>query len=124
MKLKHKQQLKSLIHHKHKYGYIALKDYRTFHHLKSLDKIIKLKSANRILCARRKSMIKSFHKLYSGTIQGVDIKLLSDKTHKDFINSISLISERIGRNSNKIQRLRSEYLKYSDKWIDSVVNKR
>lgn len=109
MKLKHIQQLDSIKYHSKEYGYIALKDYKHYHHLKSLNNIISLKSKNRILCAKRRSLM---------------FKLVG-LSQKDF-NTISIIcttrdiaklSEQIGKNSNKIQRLRSKYSCYSAKWV-------
>lgn len=118
MKLKHKQQLKSIECSYSEYGYIALKYYKQYYHLKSLRKIIKLKNTNLILCARRKSLIKGFNKFHTATIKGVDVRLLGHEEHNKFLLELNILSEQIGRNSAKIQRLRSSYTKFSDKWID------
>lgn len=118
MKLKHKQQLKSIEYSYTEYGYIATKDYKQYYHLKSLRKIIKLKNTNRILCAKRKSMYFNFNLLHATRIKGIDIRLVDHEKHNQYVSSIAKLSEQIGRNSAKIQRLRSSYTKFSDKWVD------
>jgi hypothetical protein len=67
-------------------------------YLQSLRKIIKLKSSNRILCAKRKVLL---YRLYNNK----DKVVLST-----FITChITQISEQIGKNTYKIQKLRTEY---------------
>ena len=89
------------------YRYIALKDYKKFYHLSSLDKIIKLKETNRKLCAKRKQL------------KG----LLSDTDQNTFqiVSEISNLSEQIGKNGHKIQRLRTKYSQYGEKWLQNKI---
>ena len=96
-----KKGLKILKFKSKEFGYIALKDYKKFYHLSSLDKIIKLKETNRKLCAKRKQLKGS----------------LSDKTQDVFqiASEISKLSEQIGKNGHKIQRLRTKYSQYGEK---------
>lgn len=106
-----KKELQSIKHLEYEYGYIALSDYKNFHYLSSLDKIIKLKEVNRGLCAKRKYLqdevfVKSQSNGYS-----VEIIVLTSE--------ISKLSEQIGKNGHKIQRLRTKYSQFGQKWIDS-----
>lgn len=118
MKQSQKKQLQKLKRGYKEYGYIALKDYKHYYYLKALPKIISLKNKNRVLCARRKSLIKGFNKVHTTTtIKGVDVRLLSHEDHNKFLLELNKLSEKIGKNSNKIQRLRSQYSKFSDKWV-------
>lgn len=102
-----KKELKHLKYGAKEYGYIALKDYKKFHRLSSLDKIIKLKETNRKLCAKRKHL------------QGS----LSDKTQDVFqiASEISKLSEQIGKNGHKIQRLRTKYSQYGENWLQNKI---
>lgn len=102
-----KKELKHLNFNAKEYGYTALKDYKKFYYLSSLDKIIKLKETNRKLCAKRKHL------------QGS----LSDKTQDVFqiVSEISKLSEQIGKNGHKIQRLRTKYSQYGEKWIQNKI---
>lgn len=115
------QELKSLRYHKEEYGYLALNDYSKFHYLSSLYKIIKLKNQNRVLCDKRKAKILCFNKLHTTTIKGVDVRLLDQETHNDFINSIAKLSEKIGKNGHKIQRLRTKYKQYGEGWVEKKL---
>ena len=89
------------------YGYTALKDYKKFYHLSSLDKIIKLKETNRKLCTKRKQLK----------------DLLYDKDRDTFqiVSEMSKLSEQIGKNGHKIQRLRTKYSQYGEKWIQNKI---
>ena len=102
-----KKDLMRLKFNAKEYGYIALKDYRKFYYLSSLDKIIKLKETNRKLCAKRKQL------------KG----LLSDKDRDTFqiVSEMSNLSEQIGKNGHKIQRLRTKYSQYGEKWLQNKI---
>ena len=102
-----KKCLKHLKFNAKEYGYIALKDYKKFYHLSSLDKIIKLKETNRKLCAKRKQL------------KG----LLSETDQNTFqiASEMSNLSEQIGKNGHKIQRLRTKYSQYGEKWLQNKV---
>ena len=102
-----KKDLMRLKYNAKEYGYIALKDYKKFYHLSSLDKIIKLKEANRKLCTKRKQLE----------------ALLSDKDRDTFqiVSEMSKLSEQIGKNGHKIQRLRTKYSQYGEKWLQNKV---
>lgn len=121
MNKKQQKELNKLKYHEQNCGYIALSDYSSYYYLTSLDKIIKLKNENRVLCSRRKALLKSFNSLHTTTIQEVDVRLLHRKTHDQFIKSIAKLSEQIGRNGHKIQRLRTKYKQYGEKWKDSKL---
>ena len=116
MNKKQQQELKNLNYHEKEFGYLALSDYSSYHYLSSLDKIIKLKNQNRTLCSKRKALLKSFNSLHTTTIQDVDVRLLHHKTHDQFIKSVAKLSEQIGKNGHKIQRLRTKYKQYGEKW--------
>lgn len=109
MKQSQKKQLQKLKRGYKEYGYIALRDYKPYHHLKALPKIISLKNKNRVLCARRKSLMFNLVGLSQKDFNTISILC----TARD----IAILSEKIGKNSNKIQRIRSQYSKFSDKWI-------
>lgn len=114
MKKKHLERLKSIEYGYSEYGYIPLKEYREYYHLKSLRKIIKLKNINRKLSRVRSNTLDDITTLsqfdqYSVCIIGLTLK-------------VSNISEKIGKNSAKIQRLRSQYTKFSDKWVEKKSN--
>ena len=91
------------------YRYIALKDYKKFYHLSSLDKIIKLKETNRKLCSKRKQL----RVLLSDTDQNTD----------QIISEMCKLSEQIGKNGHKIQRLRTKYSQYGDKWLMNKIKR-
>lgn len=124
MKKSHIEELKYLRYRMN----IPVSDYNNFtnekyirlEYLKSLRKIIKLKNSNRILCAKRKSLISKFNKYHTTTIKGVDIRVLSSDTHDSFIFLINKISEEIGKNTYKIQKLRTEY-KQLEKQLKSEI---
>ena len=116
MNKKQQQELRTLKCYEQDYGYLALSDYSNYHYLSSLDKIIKLKNKNRALCSKRKALLKSFNSLHTTTIQDVDVRLLHHKTHDQFIKSVAKLSEQIGKNGHKIQRLRTKYKQYGEKW--------
>ena len=109
MKQSYKKQLRKLECGYIEYGYIALKDYKPYYHLKALPKIISLKNKNRMLCARRKSLMFNLVGLSQNDFNTISIIC----TARD----IAILSEQIGKNSNKIQKLRSQYSKFSDKWV-------
>lgn len=116
MKIKHKERLKRIEYNYTEYGYIPLNQWREYYHLKALRKIIKLKRANRILADKRRNLqVEVYTKSLS---RGWTISITAC-THE-----IARLSEQIGRNSSKIQRLRNGYTKFSDKWFDSQVNKK
>lgn len=104
-----KKELNRLKYSAKEYGYIALKDYKKFYHLSSLDKIIKLKETNRKLCAKRKQLK----------------VLLSDTDQNTFqiLSEMSKLSEQIGKNGHKIQRLRTKYSQYGDKWLMNKIKR-
>lgn len=116
MKIKHKERLKRIEYNYTEYGYIPLNQWREYYHLKALRKIIKLKRANRILSDKRKVLREEIWEKSLTTGWCVAIAILTVE--------ISQLSEQIGRNSNKIQRLRNGYTKFSDKWVDSQINKK
>ena len=104
-----KKDLKCLKFKAKEYGYTALKDYKKFYHLSSLDKIIKLKETNRKLCAKRKQL----RVLLSDTDQNTD----------QIISEMCKLSEQIGKNGHKIQRLRTKYSQYGDKWLMNKIKR-
>ena len=89
------------------YGYLALKDYKKFYYLSSLNKIIKIKETNRILCTKRKQLE----------------ALLADKDRDTIQIVIEMykLSEQIGKNGHKIQRLRTKYSQYGEKWLQNKI---
>lgn len=103
MRKKDVQRFKSICWYEKEYGYMALSDYHDYYKFKCLDKIHKLKRKNKQLSDQRKSIMN----------QMVFIKETCDLggTSKIITLTISLarLSEHIGRNSNKIQRMRSSY---------------
>lgn len=121
MNKKQEQELKNLKYRIKEYGYLALNDHNKFHYLSSLDKIIKLKNQNRMLCDKRKAKILCFNKLHTTTIKGVAVRLLDHETHNEFINSIAKLSEKIGKNGHKIQRLRTKYKQFGKKWVENKL---
>lgn len=114
MKVKDKDRLKRIEYEYSHYGYIPLKQWREYYHLKSLRKIIKLKRANRILADKRWSLRMEIYKKSLGRGWAISIAQLTGE--------VIQLSEQIGRNSNKIQRLRNSYTKFSDKWVESQIN--
>ena len=109
MKIKHIKRLKSIEYGCTEYGYIPLRQYREYYHLKSLRKIIKLKNINRKLSDRRIKILDKAKYYNDSQLRVIYI---------DHILELQKLSEQIGRNSNKIQRLRSGYAKFSDKWLE------
>ena len=108
MNKKQHQELKNLKYRGKEYGYICLNDYSNYHYLSSLDKIIKLKNQNRKLCAKRDALkVEVFNKSQSNG-WFVAIALLT--------NEIAKLSEQIGKNGHKIQRLRTKYKQYGENW--------
>lgn len=108
-----KKELKHLNFHAKEYGYIALKDYKKFYHLSSLDKIIKLKETNRKLCAKRKHLQ-----------EDVLIKSQNNGLFAEIVvltSEISKLSEQIGKNGHKIQRLRTKYSQYGENWLQNKI---
>lgn len=108
-----KKDLKCLKFKAKEYGYIALKDYKKFYHLSSLDKIIKLKEANRKLCAKRKYLQEEVFIKSQSNGWSTEIAALTSE--------ISKLSEQIGKNGHKIQRLRTKYSQYGEKWIQNKI---
>ncbi len=115
MKIKHVKRLKSIEYGYAEYGYIPLSQYREYYHLKSLRKIIKLKNINRKLSDRRIEILDKAKYYHDSQLRVMYI---------DHILELQKLSEQIGRNSNKIQRLRSSYAKFSDKWLERKCKKR
>lgn len=116
MKIKHKERLKRIEYNYTEYGYIPLNEWREYYHLKALRKIIKLKRANRILADKRSSLqVEVWEKALD---RGWAASILVLTTE------IAKLSEQIGKNSNKIQRLRNGYTKFSDKWVESQGGKK
>lgn len=109
MKREHGQQLKSLRHRASEYGYVALRDCKQHHYLTLLPKIIKLKTTNRTLCSKRKVLLEDIFTKSQSNGWFVAITLLTLEVVK--------LSEQIGKNSCKIQQMRTQYCKYSDKWV-------
>lgn len=110
MKIKHIKRLKSIEYGYTEYGYIPLSQYREYYHLKALRKIIKLKNINRKLSNRRIRILNEAKYYHDSQLRVMYIY---------HILELQKLSEQIGRNSNKIQRLRSGYTKFSDKWVES-----
>jgi hypothetical protein len=116
MKVKDKERLKSIEYNYTVYGYIPLKEWREYYYLKSLRKIIKLKRANRILADKRRNLSNTHKHKTLNVGWSVTTYLLAIE--------IANLSEQIGRNSNKIQRLRNSYTKFSDKWVESQITRK
>ena len=113
MNKKQEQELKNLKYRIKEYGYLALNDHNKFHYLSSLDKIIKLKKQNRTLCAKRKALqVEVFDKSQSNG-WFVAISLLTVEIIK--------LSEQIGKNGHKIQRLRTKYKQFGNKWVENKL---
>lgn len=111
MNKKQQQELKSLEHYKQEYGYLALRDYSKFNYLTSLGKIIRLKNINRTLCDKRKSLqVEIFVKSQSN---GWFVAITSMSLE------VAKLSEQIGKNGHKIQRLRTKYKQFGDKWVEN-----
>lgn len=108
-----KKCLKHLKFSAKEYGYTALKDYKKFYHLSSLDKIIKLKETNRKLCAKRKHLQEEVFIKSQSNGWFTEIAVLTSE--------ISKLSEQIGKNGHKIQRLRTKYSQYGEKWIQNKI---
>ena len=113
MNKKQEQELKNLKYHIKEYGYLALNDHNKFHYLSSLDKIIKLKKQNRILCAKRKALQSEVFVKSQKIGWFVDISLLTVEIIK--------LSEQIGKNGHKIQRLRTKYKQFGNKWVENKL---
>lgn len=114
MKIKDRERLKRIEYNYTEYGYIPLKQWREYYHLKVLRKIIKLKRANRILSDKRRNL--QVYIWQKALDNGWAVSILCRTVE------IARLSEQIGRNSAKIQRLRNSYTKFSDKWVDSQTN--
>ena len=113
MNKKQQQELKNLKYRIKEYGYLALNDHNKFHYLSSLNKIIKLKKQNRTLCAKRKALqVEVFDKSQSNG-WFVAIALLTVEIIK--------LSEQIGKNGHKIQRLRTKYKQFGNKWVENKL---
>ena len=113
MNKKQQQELKNLKYRIKEYGYLALNDHNKFHYLSSLDKILKLKKQNRTLCAKRKALqVEVFDKSQSNG-WFVAIALLTVEIIK--------LSEQIGKNGHKIQRLRTKYKQFGNKWVENKL---
>lgn len=108
MNKKQQQELNNLKCYEQEYGYIALDDYSSYHYLSSLDKIIKLKNQNRKLCAKRAALKEEVFDKSQSNGWFVAIALLTVE--------IAKLSEQIGKNGHKIQRLRTKYKQYGEKW--------
>lgn len=113
MKKLHVKKLNSIKYHVSEYGYIPLSQYKEYYHLKSLRKIIKLKNENRILCTKRSNLKCEIFEKSQSNGWFIAISLL--------VNDVAELSEKIGKNSHKIRKLRASYCKYSQKWIDSKL---
>ena len=113
MNKKQQQELKNLKYRIKEYGYLALNDHNKFHYLSSLDKIIKLKSQNRILCAKRKALQSEVFVKSQKIGWFVAISLLTVEIIK--------LSEQIGKNGHKIQRLRTKYKQFGIKWVENKL---
>ena len=110
-----KKELKCLRYNAREYGYTALKDYKKFYHLSSLDKIIKLKETNKKLCAKRKHLQEEVFIKSQSNGWSTEIAVLTSE--------ISKLSEQIGKNGHKIQRLRTKYSQYGDKWLLNKIKR-
>ena len=99
MKKVHIEELKKLGNWYYLDALNNTKDTLRYEYLKSLRKVHKLKNKNRILCARRKSLIKELS--YD---QFIDTLLFTKALY-----CLSSLSEQIGKNSYKIMKLRTEY---------------
>lgn len=106
-----KKELQTIKHHEKEYGYVALSDYKSFYHLSSLNKIIKLKETNRALCAKRKHLQEEVFIKSQSNGWFIAIAVLTSE--------ISKLSEQIGKNGHKIQRLRTKYSQYGNNWIEN-----
>lgn len=113
MNKKQQQELKNLKYRIKEYGYLALNDHNKFHYLSSLDKIIKFKGQNRILCAKRKALQSEVFVKSQKIGWFVDISLLTVEIIK--------LSEQIGKNGHKIQRLRTKYRQFGKKWVENKL---
>ena len=113
MNKKQQQELKSLKYHIKEYGYLALNDHNKFHYLSYLDKIIKLKKQNHALCAKRKALQFEVFTKAQGNGWFLSITLLTSE--------IAKLSERIGKNGHKIQRLRTKYKQFGNKWVENKL---
>ena len=113
MNKKQQQELKSLKYHIKEYGYLALNDQTKFHYLSSLDKIIRLKKQNRALCDKRKSLQAEVFDKSQSNGWFVAIALLTIEIIK--------LSEQIGKNGHKIQRLRTKYKQFGKKWVENKL---
>lgn len=121
MNKKQQRELKNLKYYEMDFGYLALNDYSKFNYLSSLDKIIKLKNQNRTLFSKRKALLVAFTQLHTTTIKGVDVRLLDHETHNSFVVDIVKLSEQIGKNGHKIQRLRTKYKQFGKKWVENKL---
>ena len=113
MNKKQQQELKNLKYRIKEYGYLALNDHNKFHYLSSLDKIIKLKKQNHALCAKRKALQSEVFVKSQKIGWFVDISLLTVEIIK--------LSEQIGKNGHKIQRLRTKYKQFGNKWVENKI---
>lgn len=116
MNKKQQQELKGLKYRIKEYGYLALNDQTKFHYLSSLDKIIKLKKQNRTLCDKRKAL---------------QVEVIDKSQNDGWFVEITLItleiiklSEQIGKNGHKIQRLRTKYKQFGKKWVQGKLKPR
>ena len=108
-----KKELEHFKFNAKEYGYISLKDYKKFYHLSSLDKIIKLKETNKKLCAKRKHLQEEVFIKSQSNGWYIEIAVLTSE--------ISKLSEQIGKNGHKIQRLRTKYSQYGEKWLQNKI---
>lgn len=113
MNKKQQQELKKVKRLEREYGYTALNDYSKYYYLSSLDKIIKLKNQNRKLCNKRHSLQEELYAEIQSNSWCPVVILLTDE--------IAKLSEQIGKNGHKIQRLRTKYKQYGEKWKDSKL---
>ena len=113
MNKKQQQELKNLKYRIKEYGYLALNDHNKFHYLSSLDKIIKLKKHNHTLCAKRKALQSELFVKSQKIDWFVAIPLLTVEIIK--------LSEQIGKNGHKIQRLRTKYKQFGNKWVENKL---
>lgn len=111
------KRFRDIVNYEKEYGYIALNDYHDYYKFKCLDKIHVLKRLNKKLSGQRKAIEETLLRREQKGLLCPSIILE--------LNALSCkVSEQIGRNSNKIQRMRSSYKQMSAKASKMYSNRR